>query len=87
MSYIPKVGDTVSCGQVIGYADNTGWSSGDHLHFTLDLWDGKVWNRVDPMLYMEDMFAVDYLRISDQLGFLKQAIASLAQLVANKLRK
>jgi len=28
-----KLGDVVKVGQVIGYADNTGYSSGTHLHF------------------------------------------------------
>lgn len=30
-----KVGDRVKLGQLIGKCDNTGWSSGNHLHFSI----------------------------------------------------
>lgn len=32
---VSQVGVSVKCGDLIGYADNTGASSGDHLHFGL----------------------------------------------------
>ncbi len=34
-----KAGDTIEVGQVIGISDSTGYSSGNHLHFELDLMD------------------------------------------------
>jgi murein DD-endopeptidase MepM/ murein hydrolase activator NlpD len=39
------IGDPVSTGQLIGYCDNTGYSSGDHLHFDIkqcDRWGNTV---------------------------------------------
>ena len=35
MSFEVKLGDTVKTGDLIGYCDNTGFSSGDHLHLEL----------------------------------------------------
>ena len=49
---IVNVGNTVVSGQVIGFADNTGNSSGSHLHLTLKK-DGVI---VDPMPFLFDLF-------------------------------
>jgi murein DD-endopeptidase MepM/ murein hydrolase activator NlpD len=43
-----SVGDTVSQGQTVGYAGDTGFSTGTHLHFEMHL-NG---NLVDPMDYL-----------------------------------
>ena len=42
-----KKGDQVKCGQLIAEADNTGYSSGSHLHFELALGSNYMRNRVD----------------------------------------
>jgi murein DD-endopeptidase MepM/ murein hydrolase activator NlpD len=47
-SYRVGVGDEVDRGEVVGYAGDTGWSTGCHLHFTV-LQDGTA---VDPMTYL-----------------------------------
>lgn len=57
-------GDHVSAGQQIGWADNTGNSSGAHLHMTLKkVGDGSPWmgvsDIVDPTPYMVDLFPGD----------------------------
>lgn len=38
-SFAVKVGDHVQAGQLIGFSDNTGYSSGNHLHFELQPMD------------------------------------------------
>jgi murein DD-endopeptidase MepM/ murein hydrolase activator NlpD len=46
--YIVKKGQAVKRGQVIAYSDNTGWSTGPHLHFGVYLGDKPV----NPMNYL-----------------------------------
>ena len=47
--YIVSVGDKVSQGQVLGYVGSTGWSTGNHLHFSI-YYNGTAQN---PAAYMK----------------------------------
>jgi murein DD-endopeptidase MepM/ murein hydrolase activator NlpD len=47
-SFSVKVGQVVKQGQMIGYSDSTGWSTGPHLHFELRI-NG---DSVDPIKYL-----------------------------------
>ncbi len=86
MGYQPKVGDTVKVGKLIGWADNTGYSSGDHLHFQVEMWDGEAWVKVDPLRYMEPIFAPDFLKLIDKVTYLKEVVARWLDTAAYKLR-
>jgi len=41
-SFVVKKGNIVKQGQVIAYSDNTGWSTGPHLHFSVYVGDKAV---------------------------------------------
>ncbi|MCK5547549.1 MAG: M23 family metallopeptidase, partial [Thermoplasmata archaeon] len=61
MSSDLKVGDKVEAGQVVGISDNTGNSSGPHLHITLKkVGMGSPWMNmgdiINPVPYMPDLF-------------------------------
>lgn len=86
MGYQPKIGDKITVGQLIGWADNTGYSSGDHLHFQLEIWNGKEWVKSDPMLYMENITAVEGLRMQNKILYLKELLARLLEALATKTR-
>lgn len=81
-----KKGDKVRTGQLIGWGDNTGRSSGDHLHFEYLVWNGSEWIQVDPMTAMQDMFALDFIKMYDKVAYLKEVVAKLADNLAVKLR-
>lgn len=51
MSEISKHSGSVSAGDKIGEVGSTGNSTGNHLH--LEVHDGALWNRVDPLPYLE----------------------------------
>lgn len=86
LGYQPKVGDKVQVGQLIGWADNTGWSAGDHLHFQFEIWDGRKWVPSDPMPYMEAKFAPDFLAEYNKVLYLKELVAKLLDNFAVYLR-
>lgn len=63
-----EVGDKVNAGDVIGIADNTGNSTGAHLHMTLKwVGHGSDWMNygdiVNPVPYMPDLFPGDLWRL------------------------
>jgi murein DD-endopeptidase MepM/ murein hydrolase activator NlpD len=87
MGYQVTVGEKVEVGQLIGWADNTGYSSGDHLHLVLEIWNGKTWEKADPLDYMEPIFAKDFLKMVNQVKWAKETIAKLLDNWAYKLRK
>jgi len=87
MGYQPQVGDKVSVGQLIGWADNTGYSSGDHLHFQFEVFDGKAWVKTDPMPYMDTMFAQDALKRLNTIKYLREQLAKILDNWAYSIRK
>ena len=55
MSEISKKSGSVSAGTKIGEVGMTGKATGNHLH--LEVHDGALWNRVDPLPYLESVEA------------------------------
>ena len=86
LGYQPKIGDKLKVGDLIGWADNTGYSAGDHLHFETQVWDakGKKWIPTNPMLLMEPIFALTFAGMWRQV---QEAIAKLAEYIADKNHK
>lgn len=84
LGYQPKIGDMVEVGSLIGWADNTGWSSGDHLHLQLDQLVKGKWVHVDPMQFMVNKFA---LEVAPVLKKLKEVMAQYVDLLSDQLRK
>lgn len=86
LGYQPKVGDVLETGQLIGWADNTGYSSGDHLHFeVLEEIDGE-WVHIDPMSIMYPKFAKDVLALKNTLKYVAEQVALISDRIADLLR-
>lgn len=84
-------GEKVSTGQLIGYADNTGYSAGDHLHFEIEECDAKgnvlnlyngYWGAVDPIPLMFDQSAVSV----NKMRLLIEKLAALVELLVDRMR-
>ena len=72
-----RVGQKVKAGDLLGYADNTGYSTGDHLHFALKpqakgendwTWENKEQSNgykgaIDPSPYFNNFFAEDSQKV------------------------
>lgn len=82
------LGDTVELGQLVGYADSTGYSSGDHLHFELKETDAKgntlnhdngYFGAINPLPHMYPTFAPTAMtvikRIKEQLAIISDKLA------------
>ena len=87
LGYMHSVGNRIETGQLVGWCDNTGWSSGNHLHFQVEKWIDGQWIPVDPAPLMANKFAKDILAINNKIKFLFEQIAMLADNIANFLRK
>lgn len=85
LGYRCRVGDKVVTGQVGGWCDNTGYSSGDHLHFQVEKWDGSRWLPIDPLPLMSDQCAKDVLWINNKLIYIREQLASIADKLADRL--
>lgn len=89
-------GDELKTGDLLGYADSTGYSSGDHLHFEVKEVDkdGRVLNQnngyfgaIDPLPLMEEKFALDIKGMVSSLQLIREKLAILTDSVADWLRK
>lgn len=83
LGYQPKLGDVLETGSLIGWADNTGYSSGDHLHFQVERWENEQWVAIDPLPLMDDIPAEKVPGLYKQL---KELVAKLSDLIAEKMR-
>lgn len=87
LGYQHPMGARVKTGELIGWANNTGWSAGDHLHFQIEEWqDGGGWVAVDPEPLLSEFFALNVLYVNDKLAWLREQIAKLADTIADYLR-
>ena len=95
---VVKTGQAVKVGDLIGYADNTGQSTGDHLHFglkvqqynevdftwyNLGMGDGYL-GAIDPAPFFNGYFAEDSGKVLTILG---QIISALTALISSKKPK
>jgi murein DD-endopeptidase MepM/ murein hydrolase activator NlpD len=81
LGYRPREGDTIKCGDLVGWADNTGYSSGDHLHFQVEEFINGKWVPIDPLSVMEDVFALEFAGLWRQV---QDLIARVAEFIAEK---
>ena len=87
LGYQAKVGDIIETGQLIGWADNTGYSSGDHLHFQIEKNINDRFVPVDPLPLMSNLFAKDVLYMNNKLKYLSEQLAVLLDSITSWLRK
>lgn len=88
-------GDQIQTGDLIGYADSTGFSSGDHLHFELKEVDinGRVLNQgngyfgaIDPIPFMEPIFALEIKGLKSKIELIREQLAILTDKLSDWLR-
>jgi murein DD-endopeptidase MepM/ murein hydrolase activator NlpD len=79
------LGEEVKMGDFIGYADNTGYSSGDHLHFELGTCNqhGDLYETIDPLPHMYPTFA---LTAKTKIKWIREQLALIADKLADYAR-
>lgn len=84
LGYQVKKGDKVRVGDLVGWADNTGYSSGNHLHFQLEEKLNGKWVPIDPLPLMEYTFALKWAGLERQV---RDLIARVAEFIADRMHK
>ena len=90
-------GDRVLIGDLLGWADNTGYSTGPHLHFetkaveknSQGVWynvfqDNLFFGAIDPLPYIIEIYALDF---KGRINKIKELLAQIAEKIADLLRK
>ncbi len=86
LGYQPRVGDSIKKGDLTGWADSTGYSSADHLHFELQQWIDNAWVPIDPLPFLDDLYALDAKLLQSKLDYLKEQLAVISDKIAEWLR-
>lgn len=83
-------GQKVNPGDLLGHGDNTGLSTGDHLHFGLKKcytngkpkyrWNG-YYGGIDPKPYLENEFILKYLNLKQQVSLYKKVVGLMKKLL------
>ena len=95
-----ETGQVLESGDLIGYGDSTGISTGNHLHrqlkvqekneqgiyHTIDK-DNGYNGAVDPALYLTNIFVRDYIAtlLKQQISLIQQILAKLKKILALKI--
>lgn len=95
---MPRIGTTLSTGDLVGYADNTGHSKGNHLHFGLkpqvidkfgnyrnEFPDNKYYGAIDPMPFYNNIYVRDYMvNLTGQVTILKRIIYLIKNFISGR---
>lgn len=88
-----SLGDRVRTGQLVGFADSTGYSSGDHLHFEVKETDAQgntinndngYFGAIDPLPLMFPQEASRIFTLSTMVEALRAAVQAIADTLAKR---